>query len=214
MTNIKYKTAKFISKGVKYLAVQQEKTGNFISLSSPDQENFTQALQFHSTFSTSLILSTLNTVEETLQVKKIKQKAAAFLLTQRTNHWSYNYWLRNSSEANSMPYPDDLDDTFCALAALHQYNPKIINGEAMAKIVQLLTHNEMTEGGPYITWLVTKKADKKWKDIDIAVNSNIAYFLDINEVHLPRLTAFIEKKVEDEELTSTYYPSIYPIIYF
>ena len=38
-------------------------------------------------------------------------------------------WDRKTKEHVTMPYPDDLDDTFAALAALQQYDPRIIGGE-------------------------------------------------------------------------------------
>jgi len=97
------------------------------------------------------VLSCLSALEETPKVKTIKQKAAKFLLSQKSKHWSFNYWVRNSQEAKKLPYPDDLDDTFCALSALFQYDPNLINGSAMAKIITLLTAMEKKEGGPYRT---------------------------------------------------------------
>ena len=203
-----------IPSGISYLQTQQQKDGSFLSLSSPRPLSFQTALTFHSTFSTSLILSCLNSLEETAILKTIKQKAASFLLTQKSEYWSFNYWVRGSKEAREMPYPDDLDDTFCVLSAIYQYNPRLINGVSMAKIVTLLTTTEKQEGGPYHTWLVPENAQKVWKDVDIAVNSNIAYFLSLQKVDLPNLVLFIESRVNQGDLTSVYYPTIYPTTYF
>ena len=203
-----------VSSGVFYLKKQQQTDGSFLSLSSPSPTYFKKALTFHSTFSTALILSCLNSLKETAILKTIKQKAASFLLTQKSEYWSFNYWVRGSKEAREMPYPDDLDDTFCALSAIYQYNPRLINGVSMAKIVTLLTATEDKEGGPYRTWFVQKKAGKKWRDIDLAVNSNIAYFLFLQEIDLPNLALFIESRINQGNLISPYYPTIYPIICF
>jgi len=85
-----------------------------------------------------------------------------------------------SKEFKSKPYPDDLDDTFCALNALYLFDRKLISGSAYAYIIQLLTKVEKNEGGPYKTWLVSKKTSG-WDDVDIVVNSNIAYFLWLQE---------------------------------
>jgi len=205
---------KLVNKGVDYLATQQQKDGSFLSLSTPNSLKFRKAKKYHSTFPASLILSCLNSLDETSEIKKIKRKAAKFLLSQKSPHWSFNYWARDSKESEQMPYPDDLDDTFCALAAFYQYNPELIDGSAMAKIVTLLTAVEEKEGGPYRTWLVQGGAKKVWKDVDLVVNSNIAYFLLLHDIRLPNSTAFIESAIDTGSYTSPYYPSIYPIIYF
>ena len=203
-----------ILSGISYLQTQQQNDGSFLSLSSPSPASFEKALTFHSVFSTALILSCLNTLEETPTLTTVKRKAASFLLSQRSKHWSFNYWATGSKEAKKMPYPDDLDDTFCALSALYQYDPKLIDGAVMAKAVELLTMLEEKEGGPYRTWLVPESADKKWKDIDLAVNSNIAYLLSLQEIELPNLTRFVEAASDKNNLTSPYYYSAFSIIYF
>jgi len=208
------KIVKAINRGIDFLAKSQEKDGSFLSLSSSNPRSFTKAKKYHPIFPAFLVLSCLSALEETPKVKTIKQKAAKFLLSQKSKHWSFNYWVRNSQEAKKLPYPDDLDDTFCALSALFQYDPNLINGSAMAKIITLLTAMEKKEGGPYRTWLVPQEAEEVWKDIDLVANSNIAYFLSLQDVSLPNINALIESAIEAENYTSPYYPSIYPIIYF
>jgi len=205
---------KIIQKGVAFLHSVQEKNGNFLSLSSKDFNNFNNTISYYTTFSTSVILSSSLLIKESTKLKEVKDKAATFLLSQRSKYWSWNYWERNSNETKQMPYPDDLDDTFCALNALFLYNSKIIDGESLAHIVNILTVLEIKEGGPYKTWLVDKKAKKIWRDVDLAVNSNIAYFLYLNEIEIPNLSAFIESRVAKLNFSSPYYPSPFPIIYF
>ena len=205
---------KFIKQGIAFLAKNQLKNGGFLSLSSPNLNNFISAEQYQTTFPASLILSSLNTLKETLKVQEMKTKIANFLLSQKSKHWSLNYFVRNSKDAHKLPFPDDLDDTFCALSALVQYNPKLIDASAMAKIVMLLTAVEEKEGGPYYTWLVSPDTEKTWKDIDLAVNSNVAYFLSLQEVELPNLTSFIETAIDNTSYKSPYYFSVYPVIYF
>lgn len=205
---------KSINKGVEYLVTQQQKDGSFLSLSSPNPRNFAKAKKYHTIFPAFLVLSCLNAVEETPKMKTIKRKTAKFLLSQKSKHWSFNYWARNSKEAKTLPYPDDLDDTSCALSALYQYNPKLIDGSVMAKMVTLLTAVERKEGGPYRTWLVPLNAEAVWKDVDLVVNSNIAYFLSLQDILLPNIKALIELAIETENYVSPYYPSFYPVIYF
>jgi len=206
--------SKIIDKGIDFLASQQQRNSSFLSFSTSSQKSFKAAKKYCSTFPSLLILSCLCSLEETPNIKRIKDKVATFLLSQKSKHWSFNYWVRDSQEAKKLPYPDDLDDTFCALAALYQYKPELINGSAMAKIVTLLTAVEETEGGPYRTWLVQANAEDVWKDVDLAVNSNIAYFLSLQDVSLPNLIAFIESAIDAGNYSSPYYPSVYPIIYF
>src|SRR5260221_8733023 len=88
-----------ISQGIGFIKQQQQSDGGFLSLSSPDATDFHQALQFHSTFSTTLILDCLYSLINISQLHSIKQKAATFLLTQKSEHWTFNYWTRDSEEA-------------------------------------------------------------------------------------------------------------------
>jgi hypothetical protein len=199
---------------INYIYSAQKKNGSFVSLSSDNPENFATTSSYQTTFATSLILSALCNVKETPELKITKQNAARFLLAQKSEQWSWNYWTRESKEAKTMAYPDDLDDTFSALSALFLYDRKIIDGEALANIVSLLTTLEIKEGGPYKTWLVDKNAKKVWKDVDLAVNSNIAYFLYLNDIHLPKLSKFINSRIKNTDFSSPYYPSPFPIIYF
>lgn len=203
-----------LSQGIASLLNQQQPDGSFFSFSSPQKDNFSYTLTFNSTFTTSLILDSLHTLPPTASLKKIKKNASMFLLQQKSAYWSFNYWARNSDEAKKMPYPDDLDDTVCALAALFHYDNKLLNGGVLAHVVQLLTAVEVKEGGPYRTWIVSETAAKIWKDIDIAVNSNIAYFLSLLSISLPSLTDFVEENLANNTLFSPYYPSEVPIIFF
>lgn len=203
-----------ITDGLASLKNVQQADGSFITFSSPDPNNFTGALQFHSVFSTALVLDCLSGLGKTQQSNSVKRQAAKFLLSQKSKHWSFNYWNRHSQEAKKMPYPDDLDDTFCSLAALFHHNPTLITGSVLAHVVQILTAAEIKEGGPYKTWLISETADAVWKDVDIAVNSNVAYFLKLQEIELPGLTDYIETCIKTNALSSPYYPSTYPILYF
>lgn len=204
----------FIKNGITYLHSSQEKDGSYLSFSSPTALHFRKQFTYHTTFINSLILLTLHSLQSTPTLTIIKKQLASFLLSQKSTHWSWNYWIRDSQEAKMFPYPDDLDDTFCALTALYQYNPKLISGDVMASIVQMLVTTEQKEGGPYKTWLITNDTNKKWSDIDIAVNCNIAYFLSLNEITLPKVSKFINSVVKKGQFISPYYVSPYSTIYF
>jgi hypothetical protein len=205
---------KLIATGISHLAEEQQSNGSFLGLSTSSRFNASSTTSYQSVFFTSLILSCLEKISPYIEVEGIKKDAAAFLVGQKSKYWSFNYWVKDSREAKIYPYPDDLDDTFCALSALYSYKTDLVDAKAMASIVKLLTITEMDEGGPYRTWLVSESSDKQWSDVDVAVNSNVAYFLSIQDVLLPNVQSFIEQSIEEEDFISPYYPHIYPIFYF
>jgi hypothetical protein len=190
----------------------QETNGGFASLSAPDVK-FNNPLVYRTTFFASLILSCLNMVDSKEAVF-VKQKIVHFLLSQKSDRWSFNYWQKEASEARTSPYPDDLDDTFCALSALAGYDHSLISGGALARIIDLLTLTERQPGGPYRTWLVGPDAAAVWQDYDAAVNANVAYFLALQKVRVPGLDAFLDSKIKQQDFRSPYYPSVYPVVYF
>ena len=214
MNQAKHKNIKeAIKSGTNFLAKSQREDGsfpNFVSVS----KGFNNTKENQSVFPTCLILSSLSGLGNSEDLEKVKNKAAKFILNQKSEFWSWNYWKRNSRESKSTPYPDDLDDTCCAMAALIECNPKAVPVKAVAKSVNLLVYCESKEGGPYYTWITPPDADKSWKDIDLAVNSNAAFFLSLQGVTLKSLVALTEKAIDSEEYTSQYYYSPYPVIYF
>ncbi len=204
---------KEIKKAITFISLQQRKNGSF------DHESVSSSLinpkyVYTSTFPSSLIILALQNYKDVLKVNKIITKSSDFLKSQASENYSFNYWNRNSNNYKKMPYPDDLDDTALALSALFIANPKNISGKMLAKIVSLLTLVESRVGGPYKTWLVSKDAPKQWQDVDIAVNANIAYFLHLQDISLPKLDTFLDKKIKNNMLLSLYYPNEYPVIYF
>ena len=78
----------------------------------------------------------------------------------------------------------------------------------------MLTGCEIQEGGPYRTWLMPNDARAEWQDVDPIVNSTIGYFLSLVGVRLPQLQKFLEDAVREGQLTSPYYPGIFPGVYF
>lgn len=205
---------RIIKEAIENLRINQQPDGSFLSLSAPEAEDFNNAIQFRSLFSTALILSCLASVKDYSETNHICGEITKFLLSQKSEQWSFNYWVRNSTESETMPYPDDLDDTFCALSALQLNNSELLTGQALAKIVGLLTNLEVEEGGPYRTWLVSQPSAEIWRDVDLAVNSNIAFFLHLQGIKLPKVNSFIEKQISVGKLISPYYPSVFPLIYF
>jgi len=200
-----------ISRGLAFIASSQPSDGGFQSVISPDKSLRHKPVLCRTTLFASLIMGSLTEIPG---AAKIQQNAAGFLKQQLSPNLSLNYWDRTSSLYKSRPYPDDLDDTFIGLAALWQYDKNFFSGADYASIVRLLTAGEVKTGGPYRTWLVNPGSSKEWNDVDIAVNTNVAYFLTLLDVNLPQLVELIDNGILSHQLTSPYYPNIYPILYF
>jgi hypothetical protein len=202
-----------IAKGLAYLDSVQQSRGSFRTYSSPSERPFVHHTAYVTTFSQAIMLAALTAVpDESAAV--IRKRLAGWLLKQRSDHWSFNYWPRGSATSKRQPYPDDLDDTFCALLALWLYDPKLIDGACLGHAVKLLIATESQPGGPYRTWLVPADSDPLWLDIDVAVNANIACFIRHVAGPLPNVVALLERAIADKKLASPYYPSAYPLAYY
>ncbi len=209
---VQAKVSSALNNGLRFLAGEQEKDGSFMCLVSTKLDDYSQAKTVPAIVPTNIVLSSLIHIESNLSAT-IKKKAAGFLLGERNEYWSFNYWFKKSNWFKKEPYPDDLDDTFCALSALYEYKPGLFNGEVMAKIVTMLTSAEKQEGGPYDMWLVPEEGRSTWNDTDLVVNSNVAFFLALQDISLPKVNAFIEKSIDEEDYEFPY-NKIYPAVYF
>ncbi len=176
---------------------------------------FKKTVQRDCAFFNYLILELIST-SDSAQLLSVKKGLSAFILEQQNASCSFNFWSKNSKDSKKYPYPDDLDDTFCALSALQRYDSNLISGETLKKVLDLLIAQEVDEGGPYKTWLITENWPEIWQDdIDVAVNANVAYFLKLNDVNLPKIDRLFEQKIEKKQLLSPlYYYSEWPVIYF
>ncbi len=191
----------------------QQSDGSYLSYSSPSKSKFEKEKIYKTIFTNSLVLYCLSSIPE-YQEESFTHTVATFLYKERSESWTWNYWVKDSDEYRTLPYPDDADDTHCVLSALHTYDPARISGSAFASIITSLTHIESAPGGPYKTWYTSAGAPQIWQDIDIAVNSNIAYFLSLRDIHLDGLTSWIDSRIELNSLNSPYYPNSIPILFF
>ena len=147
-------------------------------------------------------------------LEPLKNDIAARLRAQLEPHGSANYWLRNSERSQERPYPDDWDTTSCTLSAITLHDPLLLDGKVLGRATQLLTMLEVEPGGPYRTWLTPPEADRVWRDVDVAVNANIAFFLSLHGVRLEKLDAFLVDRIKAGALSSPYYPSALHVLYF
>lgn len=207
---------KAIARGVDYLSKSQDTNGSFPLFYSSDPEDFSHTVLRQSVFPAVCIFNSLSHVSGVTYpvLPCIQKNIAAFLLSQKSPQWSWNYWLRNSDDAKTSPYPDDLDDTVLALAALYQWNPRLVNGKAIAGFVQLLTALEIAEGGPYRTWIAPDTIAAVWKDVDVAVNANIGFLLSLLDIDLPNVNRLLSQAIRSNKCVSPYYYLPYPVWYF
>ncbi|MES2224537.1 MAG: hypothetical protein V4478_00955 [Patescibacteria group bacterium] len=180
---------------LRFIASQQQGNGSFLS----DQGKPT-------TFYTSLICTAVSD-------SAMRDKAARFLLSQLSNASSCNYWQRGSDEEASVPYPDDLDDTALALLAIHSFQPELVTETHLARLAQLLIANEEKPGGPYQTWILDARSPE-WHDIDVVVNSTIAFLLASLGIQQQTLDKYIEKQCLSESHASKYYDDPIVVLYF
>ena len=170
-------------------------------------------------FITALILTALgqDSVKKEKSINTIVTKGLAFLLNEKNPHQvSWNYWPRKTKEIESITgaperaqIPDDLDDTFTVLAAISLHSTAddvfptssdFFSGKTMAEIVRLLCSTETRPSGPYNTWIIG--AEGVWQDIDPIVNANIAYFLTLKGIRLPKIEHYIATTIE--QILGTY----------
>jgi hypothetical protein len=201
-----------IDRAIEHIRSQQSPDGSFISLSSFSPDDFSGAIPRQTTFFTSNIVACLQNAPQ--RTADIREAGIRFLLAQKSERWSFNYWARGAHERTTLPYPDDCDDTFAALAAIARHNGALIDGHAFSAIAKILTGREIQAGGPYRTWLVAKDVRSAWQDVDPVVNSTIGYFLSLVGARLPLLQKFLEDAIRKGQLTSPYYPGIFPAVYF
>ncbi|HYH36405.1 MAG TPA: hypothetical protein VD706_02820, partial [Candidatus Saccharimonadales bacterium] len=202
-----------LDRGLAFLGKSQEDDGGFVSYSSISKQSFRRLKSTRTTFVPALMLASLAALEQPA-ASRIRDRIAGFLLRQKDDTWAFNYWAKEAPERMAMPYPNDLDDTFCALSALYLHDSSIIDEAALAKIIKLLLATETKVGGPYRTWLVPPDSETVWLDVDTAVNSNVAYFLSLASNSLPALDDMMGAAIAKDAFVSPYYPSEYALIYY
>lgn len=187
------------------LGQNQTASGKFQGYSAADQ-NFAAITPTDTIFSTALILDCLNNVVGSFAIRR---KAADYLVSHKSKQWTWNYWERSSS---ARAYPDDLDDTVCAVASLLGHDPTLVDAVAQAHLAQSLIACEMEAGGPYATWLMPA-SDIQWRDVDVVVNANIGHMLSKLGVNSQALEEYISQCIANKQLTSPYYVGVVPVYY-
>lgn len=200
-----------VGRGLVFLSSTQLPDGGFVTQRSQTRRPFRAKQTLDCTFTPALMLNALADIGD---AKPLRQSLATWLLAQKNEQWSFNYWSRSAAVRATRPYPDDLDDTFCALSGLYRHDPRLFDGASLAHIVRLLLAAESAVGGPYRTWLVPPKVAAVWRDVDVAVNAQIAYFMQLAAKPLPNVTRFLEQSITTGRLASPYYVSFWMLAYY
>lgn len=211
-----------INQAAEFILSQKADYRFFYECTTGKNDQNQPAKKKESVFFTSLVASIISDCRYFFEqspplIKKTDQclkYSSDYIIGQKNQYWLFNYWPRHSNIAEKNPLPDDLDDTACVLSALYKSDPEIVDGEVLGNFTLALAATEKYVGGPYRTWLVGSDADEIWRDIDLAVNINIAYFLSLQKINLPKLNKFINRLIGAKNFISPYYYPDYPIIYF
>lgn len=196
---------------IDFLQRQQQTDGSFFGYASASVRPFDPERRQTTIFPTALILECLNGVPGT---ERIRDRAAHFLQQEVTKQGSWNYWQCGSRARTDEPYPDDLDDTACSLAALTRAAPGWVDSGRLGQFAHLLVSVEQAPGGPYNTWLVDTQVAGQWQHVDVAVNANVGYALSLQSVCPSGLRRYIEQAIETSTYHSAYYVGELPVLYF
>ena len=195
-----------IHDALEYLHQQQQSNGSFIAYQSKISDDFTDGLATNSIFVSALIGGALTKVTT---ASVLRNRIANYLLGQASADWTWNYIDRKAGDST---YPDDLDDTACAMIAILS-SDALISGQAKARLLTSFMRCEQQPGGPYRTWLLDGN-HPKWRDVDIAVNANIALLYSHMGIVASSLNSYLTHVIRRRQLKSPYYMGIAPLLYF
>lgn len=132
-----------------------------------------------------LILFHLNKSSvETEKIENLKQRLFKQLMQMKQTDWVFA--CKSGAKITHMGFLISIID------AISEYNSKVIDGNAIAKILHIFTSTEAREGGPYYSFY----KDKSDREIDLSVNVVINNFLMSQNVELENLHNLIETAIE------------------
>lgn len=202
-----------IKLGSLYLTSTQNVDGSFTGYASGPKGPFMDNDPTKTTFNASLILSAISEAKE-LHDTPLFEGLKKFIISEKDDDWTYNYWAKDSINQKVRYCPNDLDDTFCAYNSLLRADSDVVTPEALVALTKILLATESNVGGPYRTWVVKNSSDKPWLDIDPAVNSNIAFFLSQVASIPAGLKKYLEDAIDNQVLESPYYYTVLPTLYY
>lgn len=191
-------------KGIDFLAANQKETGGFETYEwrelYPDRKR-----TINSPFAVSQIVLSLSSCEQNPVARKIREKAAAYLLDQENEP---GIW-RHQGKRDRVP--PDVEDTALAWLALRGMGQSI---PAEAVKIVLSSRNQ---AGLFNTWMgdPTTWAHIDSTEIDTVININTLWFLQENGEKADNVCDYLGRLVENDDYRkgSLYYPSPWAFTY-
>ncbi|MGD1045176.1 MAG: prenyltransferase/squalene oxidase repeat-containing protein [Bacteroidota bacterium] len=136
-------------------------------------------------FATTFILHALSFVDNTPQIQQVIKKALKFLLSEREDSGTWNYFGKTCS---LIP---DLDDTACVLAALAKNNSAV-----QSEICDQLLKYRDPSSSLFKTWI--EDPPNTENDIDSIVNANILFLYGLlgKSQMIPEVVSYLIKEAD------------------
>ncbi|PYK32289.1 MAG: hypothetical protein DME57_00430 [Verrucomicrobia bacterium] len=184
-----------IQNGLDFIAATQTATGGFITdcwnVNNPAERN-----ELDVTFTASQILFSLSFCSESASARGTCQRAAGYLLTQKSPEGLFNYY----GKATPRPVPPDVDDTSTAWTALKRA------GQSVPKEVLATMKKNVNPAGVFNTWIGTPPDPG---DLDAVVNLNALLLFGLEGETIDAACKFALSKAQSEQFRngSPYYES-------
>jgi hypothetical protein len=171
-----------IQKALDYLCNAQLEWGEFpvFGISAGGESIYTKSV-----FATTFILHALSFVENTSQIRQVKEKAIKFLISERDDSNLWRYFGKNSTLS------PDLDDTACVLAALAKNNITV-----QSELCDQLLNYRDPSSDLFKTWV--ENPPNSENDIDSIVNANILFLYGIlgKSRMIPEVVSYLIKEAD------------------
>ena len=167
-------------------------------------------------------LSEINAAVKIPTMEKMLSSTVDYILSQKSLTWSWNYYPNEKYKHSRTKYPDDLDDTFCSLIAIHKIRPEIITPRILEYTDKILAGSATKTGGPYSTWIGVSSKNALWDDIDPVVNANFTAFYSMikteannkTRTKIAGITKYIDDSLSEKNIPSNYYDNSLLAYYF
>lgn len=194
-----------LRQGVSFLSKKQHLSGEF-STRVWEKFKINDSSYVKTLFPTSFVLHSLKHVEKYVQVEKIVQRAAKFLLGEMEENGLWRFYGKKSY------IHFDLDTTCCILASLKEW---CVDLDFEVLSFNLLKYRNAKS--IFDTWIldVYPPFEKKDNNVDWVVNANVLFFYSLLDLCLPEVEQYLNRVVETETFKqrSPYYDSPFCFIY-
>jgi hypothetical protein len=185
-----------IDKGIDFLHQNQLEYGEFktYECNEPEMRN---CIFGSSPFITSFVLYSIKDVENE-KVTAMTTKGLDFLLSEQGADGTWNY--RTTRNPKFTEDGQDTDDTATVSFILKYYNVSYKDN------IEILNSTRNSDG-LFLTWF---PGSKNQNNVDCVVNANVLLYLGEND---PKVCAYLNKAIKNNEKCSVYYPNRLALFY-